>query len=249
MNDFSPPSSDAFGFAGGEVHVWTVPLDGPADRLLPTLSEEERRRADRFHFAHHRQAFMVARGRLREILGGYLRTPPLALQFRLGPVGKPELANGALAFNLSHSHGLAVVAVAASGAVGVDLEKVRPMPDADQLADRFFASREAARLRALPTAVRLASFFRCWTRKEAFIKATGQGLNFPLDRFEVTLAPDEPAQLLHVVGDPAAPGRWSMHHLTPAEGYVAALAIDRRVPPEAVRCYRLAEELQRRPAG
>ncbi len=204
------------------------------------LSTDEQRRADRFHFAHHRQRFTIARGVLRSLLGHYLGHTPEAVRFRLGPYGKPALPDPArLFFNLSHSHDLALVAVTEAGQVGIDVEKVRPMVDADQLADRYFSPRETARLRALTEEVRLASFFRCWTRKEAYIKATGLGMSFPLDQFEVTLAPDEPAQLLHVEGDPAATRRWSMHHLAPVDDYVAALAIDGAVPAGQVRCFRL----------
>lgn len=216
-----------------EVHIWRAWLDQPSEvvqELHEVLDGDERGRAERFRFERDRRRFVVGRGRLRLILGRYLSAAPADLRFAYGAHGKPTVAGAAdgrpLCFNVSHSDALAVYAVTRGRQLGVDVEAVRPMPDAEQLAARFFSPRENAAWRALGPGDKPAAFFRCWTRKEAFLKATGQGLAQPLDAFDVTLAPEAPARLLYVAGDPEAAARWTLRDLAPAAGYVAALAVE-----------------------
>ncbi len=226
-----PP--DELRISADEVHVWRIPLDRPAEvvaRLGRTLDPEERRRADRFHSATHRAHFVVGRGSLRAILGRYLAADPAGLAFRYGPKGKPELAGSdpgfPLRFNLAHSHGLALLAVALGRPVGIDLERVRPMDDLGRIVARFFSAAERSAFFALPEDQRAEAFFRGWTRKEAYMKATGEGFAMPLDRFDVALAPGEPPGLLRVDGRPHESARWTFRDLVPGPEYRAALAVE-----------------------
>jgi 4'-phosphopantetheinyl transferase len=215
------------------VHVWRISLDiGDAlhSRLRDILADDERHRADRFHFEKDRRHFTAGRGTLRTILAGYLGLRPEEIRFSYTNYGKPLLAgaNEALRFNLSHSHGLALLAVTRGREIGVDIEFTRDNleRDGELLAERFFSRHEVAALRSLPPEVRREAFFHCWTRKEAYIKAHGMGLSLPLDQFDMTLHPDEPAALLATRHDPAEAQRWSMRSLLPGEGYVGALAVE-----------------------
>jgi 4'-phosphopantetheinyl transferase len=224
---------------GDEIHVWQVSLMQQAthyEQFVDAMFPDERARASRFHFARDRRRFVVGRGLLREIVGLYLDLRPDQVRFDYGQQGKPRLADGmgdgSLQFNLAHSHELALVALVRNRAIGVDLEQVRDLPDADQLASQFFSKHEYAALQALPAEQRLVGFFNCWTRKEAYVKATGDGLNCPLGEFDVSLAPGEPARLLRVRGNPGAACRWSMWSLAPGPGYIGALAL---ALPEADR--------------
>lgn len=227
------PSPEPLTVGSDEVHVWCVTLDQTASRvqsLQHTLSPDERRRAERFYFEQDRTRFIICRGLLRTILGGYLGIEPSRLRFCYGPRGKPALAEisggDTLRFNVSHSHGLALYAVTGGREIGIDLEHIRPIPEALQIAERFFSAHENAVLRTLPTSQKLEAFFNGWTRKEAYIKARGEGLTLPLDQFDVSLAPGEPAALLSTKGDLQEASRWSIQELTPASGYVAALAVE-----------------------
>jgi 4'-phosphopantetheinyl transferase len=201
---------------------------GTVGPLAACLSEDERARASRFTFDRDARRFKVARSALRTLLGGYLGLAPGGVAFTYQAHGKPALdgIRTALGFNLSHSGEVAVVAAGWDRAVGVDVELCRPLPDLAALAARSFAPRERAVLDALPETERPAAFFRCWTRKEAFIKATGLGLAQPLDGFVVSLAPDEPACFLDIEGDPDALARWTLHDLQPPDGYAGALVVE-----------------------
>jgi len=207
----------------GEVHVWYVDLAVETEtqrRLTAGLSEDERARAARFVFARDCRRFVVARSALRALLAEYLDVPAAALRFAYGPHGKPALDGdqAALGFNLSHSGEVAVVAMGWERALGIDVEQWRPLPD--------LGAEERAVLDALPASEQPAAFFRCWTRKEAFIKATGEGLAHPLDAFTVSLAPGEPARFLDIDGDPAALARWTLHELRSPAGYSGALVVE-----------------------
>ncbi len=221
----APPA--ALTLPGDEVHVWRASLHAPAPwvrHFADTLSPDERARAARFAVPGDGERFTVARGVLRHLLARYAGADPAGLRFTYGPHGKPELSGQSwLGFNLSHARGLALLAVARSRAVGVDLEYQRTDLDLVRMADRFFSPGEAARLRRLPGAERLAAFFRCWTCKEAYLKATGRGLSLPLDSFDVSLAPGKPAVLLRCDGDAA---RWTLCDLPAGPEYAAALAVD-----------------------
>jgi 4'-phosphopantetheinyl transferase len=213
----------------GVVHVWRVPLADPAAAraLRPLLDDEERARADRFYREEHRVRFAVAHGWKRRILARYAGRPASSLRFVCGEHGKPSLAGdgaGDLHFNLSHSGDLALVAVARTP-VGVDVERWDAEVEHLELAERFFSPSERGALRALAEdadAV-VAGFFAAWSRKEAYLKATGHGISRGLHHFDVTLAPGVQARLLADRLDPAATARWVMHALDVAPGYSAAL--------------------------
>jgi 4'-phosphopantetheinyl transferase len=218
--------------ARDEVHVWRVGLNHPGTRvgeLRALLSREEGERAARFHFEKDRAHFIVARGVLRTLLGLYLGSPPAELGFVYSPFGKPALAHGSGAhpvrFNVSHSCALALYAFARGREVGVDVEHARADFAGEDIAARFFSAREVAALRAVEPDRRTEAFFNCWTRKEAYIKAIGEGLSHPLDSFAVSLSPGEPAALLHSA-DASEPPRWSFRELKPAPGYAAALVVE-----------------------
>lgn len=214
-----------------DVHVWRIALevsDPLLARLRETLADDERRRAERFHFEKDRRYFTAARGAMRILLADYVARRPQEVRFAYGNYGKPRLADEAdLRFNLTHSHGLALLAVTRGRDLGVDVEHLRDVAgDGGPLAERFFSPREAAVLRSLPPEQRREAFFHCWTRKEAYIKANGKGLSLPLDQFDVSLRPGDPAMLLATRHGPDDVRRWSMQSLLPAEGYVGALAVE-----------------------
>ena len=227
----SPPEALLLG--RDDVHVWRATLDETPSRIdsfLRTLAADERTRAERFYFPRDRERFIVARGVLRAILALYSNRAPECVSFSDGPHGKPALASesgeAAIRFNVSHSYGVALYAVTRDREVGIDVELIRSDLKVEQIAARFFSRHEIATLRALPADLQEAAFFRCWTRKEAYIKATGAGLSLPLDQFEVSLTPGEPAALLSTQRDPNEAQRWSLQELTPAPGYAAALAVE-----------------------
>jgi len=219
--------------APGEVRVWLARLDCPAPVLAALdrrLSTEERTRAAAFRFARDRRRFVAARGFLRGVLGRCLEVHPQEVKFAYGSHGKPRLAEegSGLRFNLSHSGERAACALCLGSEIGVDVEAVRDLGDADDIAARFFSAAEGAALRRLPANERLEAFFHCWTRKEAYLKALGDGLARPLDGFDVTLLPAEPARLARVAGDEAEAARWSLEQLDPGPGYVGAVAVQGR---------------------
>jgi 4'-phosphopantetheinyl transferase len=196
--------------------------------LARLLGAEERARAERFHFARDRDRYVASHGMLRSVLGRYAGQPGPALRFAAGPHGKPALALPAgsdLRFNLSHSGDLALLAVARGREVGVDVEQVAERAWME-VARRFFSSREQSLLAELPDGARPEAFFRCWTRKEAYIKARGLGLHANLTAFDVSLAPGEPAALLRAADDPVGPEGWQLVDLAPAPGYAGALAVE-----------------------
>jgi 4'-phosphopantetheinyl transferase len=228
------------------VHVWRAFLnaDGSSlDRYTATLSVEEHRRARRYHFDRDRSDFVTGRGLLRRLLGRYLQVAPEQVRFLYGEHGKPALApehGTALRFNVSHSDRVLLCAVTADREVGVDVERVRPLPDMDEVAACVFTARERAVLRRLPGPERQKAFFRCWTRKEAYIKAGGDGFALPVQQIEASLEPGEPARLLHVDGAPDEAGRWCLRELRPAPGYVGAVAL--RGHGWRVKCWNWAAE-------
>lgn len=205
-----------------EIHIWRAWLDvepKERDRLSLYLTEDERTRASRFVFQHDREHFAVARGRLREILGTYLQRPPQRLEFRTGPYGKLTLADCPdLRFNLTHSYGLALYAFAMNRELGIDTEKIRPEFATKGIAERYFSAAEQSELHELPVEVQTSAFFLCWTRKEAYVKAHGNGLQIPLESFDVSLTPGEPEKLRSADSE-----RWNMRSFEPALEYIASL--------------------------
>lgn len=234
LDDFRPTARPAARPAWREVHLWSAnlkPTGARVEELRRLLTVEEKARADRFHFDRHRRRFIVRRGVLRLLLAGYLADDPAQVRLAEGEKGKPFALQDAawseqLHFNLTDSKNLAVYAFTRGAELGVDVEILRPMPDALQLAERFFSAEEQERLRRVPPEGRSHAFFNCWTRKEAYIKAIGEGLSEPLDRFSVTLLPDEPARFVHLGGDRERAAAWTLLHLAPEDGAVGALAFE-----------------------
>jgi 4'-phosphopantetheinyl transferase len=211
-----------------EVHVWQASLDAGAaavERLSGYLSPLEKDRAARFVSPKDGNRFAVCRGTLRELLGGYLRRPAAGICLEVGPRGKPALHTDAqapdLRFNLSNSQGTALYAFALRREVGIDIEKVRPAAAFEGIEERYFSPRERQELRELPEKLRPEGFFLCWTRKEAYVKARGDGLYQPLGSFDVSLTPGAPAVLNSPDRD-----RWSMYSLRPRADFVGALVVE-----------------------
>ena len=214
--------------------MFCASLDAPSawrGRYRGMLGVDELARAARFRFERDRRRFITRRGLLRGTLGRYLGAEPGEIRFVTSQHGKPGLAPpwaySDLRFNLSHSAGLALYAFALGREVGVDIERERSDVVHDQLAERFFSPYERDVITSLPPEDRLGAFFRCWTRKEAFIKAHGEGLSLPLEAFDVSLDKRE-ARLLATRGGLGKPEGWSLQHLAPAPGFAAALAVEGR---------------------
>lgn len=255
MTGFAPCApSTGLALPHGEVHVWAVALDPPPElcaRLEASLAADERERAARFRFDRHRRQYQVGRGALRALLGAYLGIPAAAVRFAYGERGKPFLAAGEtipagagdLCFNLSNSHELALVGFVRGQEIGVDVEHLKPMSDLEQIAERFFSESERMALRQLPAERKEEGFFNCWTRKEAYLKAVGEGLAARLDSFDVTLIPGEPPRMLTLEGDAVRAERWSFQHFVPESGYLGALAIESR--PLPVRTFRFSPAARR----
>lgn len=231
--------------SGALVHVWSADLDDPAfpaDALVQLLSPDERGRAARFRFERDRRRFSSSRGLLRVLLGGYLNHAPAAIEFEYGPSGKPKLRTGRaeppIQFNLAHANSCVLFGFARGCELGVDVEQLRDLPELGEIADRFFSPSEAERVVNTVTGDRVPAFFRCWTRKEAFIKALGDGLSRPLDSFAVTVESDRPPRIEWALGEPELASLWSLHHLEPRTGYVAAVALPHPNARVECRCLR-----------
>lgn len=228
MKSKSENCSCSFDLSGRCVHVWSLRNDAPgtaARKFEAFLSIEERQHASRFCSERLRDSFFVARGALRYLLGRYVDLCPAEVRFKDGPQGKPALIRDVgIKFNTTHSGDFVAFAFTAGCEVGIDLEKIRPLPDLMDIANRFFSTDEAVELDSLPPGRRESAFFRCWTRKEAYIKATGCGLSAPLDQFQVSLLPHEPAQLIQLARDANAAKAWTLDDLKLATDYEGALA-------------------------
>lgn len=254
-NETTPDSAwsaqpDKLSLPDDELHVWCASLDESETQLQilsSLLAPDEIDRAQRFHFRKDRVHFIVARGILRTILGQYLNEHPARLSFSYSSYGKPALnrvgatrsiddAADNISFNLSHSAGLALYAIARKREVGVDIEYVRPDFADMKIAGQFFFASEIAALLSSPPERRAIEFFNYWTLKEAYIKARGEGLTFPLDQFCVSLIPGSQQAILDVNGDPHEASRWSLRALSPAQGYAAAVVAEGQ--DWKLRCWR-----------
>ncbi|MGA8305896.1 MAG: 4'-phosphopantetheinyl transferase superfamily protein [Candidatus Acidiferrales bacterium] len=210
------------------VDIWRADLEVhplELNRLQNYLSTDELDRAARFHFARDRRRFIVARAILRDILARYLDQPPAELQFSYSAHGKPSLArnwdSACLRFNISHASSVAVYGISCNREVGIDIERIEPKWAVWEIADKFFTPNETATLRSLPANLLSEAFFNCWTRKEAYVKARGTGLQTALNSFEVSLAPGEQATFLS-----EGESGWSLKALPIDRGYVAAIAVE-----------------------
>jgi 4'-phosphopantetheinyl transferase len=229
QDSWNPPAAD-LKLGPDDVHVWRASLNSSTsstEGLLEILDPDEQRRADKYHFKRDRERFIIARGALRQILSRYLVIAPVLIRFTYSPYGKPGLAGEMkkLSFNVSHANEMALYAVAIGCEVGLDIEFIREDFAGMEIAERFFSPQEVADLRALPSDLQRLAFFNCWTRKEAYIKARGEGFSHRLAQFAVSCVPGQPAALLSTENDPREFSRWWLQELRPGAGYVAALAL------------------------
>jgi 4'-phosphopantetheinyl transferase len=227
MDFTGTPVQPSWDLTNRRVEVWSVDTMSPpavVRRLETVLSVDERERAARFGLERHRDAFIVARGVLRMLLARYVDRRSEDLLFVYGTKGKPSLTGNPLDFNVSHSDGIAVFAFARGCELGVDVERIHALTDMMEIARRFFSPGEAEELTGLPEEEREHAFFHCWTRKESYVKATGNGLFTPLRDFRVTLRPDEPARFIYVENDPSTALQWTLHNLRIAPAFAAAMA-------------------------
>jgi 4'-phosphopantetheinyl transferase len=241
MHSWEPPRGECR-LRAGEVHIWGASLDicGPVlEELTGLLSGEERRRAGKLKSARDGDRFIAARGTLRQLLARNLHADPSAIEFSLNPYGKPSLKKDMnpddIRFNVSYSNELMLIAVSRGMEVGVDIEYMRPDIECVELAKQFFTTGEAASLCSLPREEMLKNFYRVWTCKEAYIKATGLGLSMPLNHFEVTLLPNGSAALKSSDGSMEDISMWSLFELTLADKYKGALTTKKH--PNSMRFF------------
>jgi 4'-phosphopantetheinyl transferase len=225
----------SFQLVHDDVHIWSASLEQPAEyreKLFLLLSFDERTRVERFYFEKDRNRYIIGRGLLRILLGGYLGLNPSTIQFTYGAYGKPALAEEvhgrALEFNVSHSNDMAVYIFTWDQPVGIDIEYIHSMKDMDDFALRFFTPDECALIRSLPMAQKQKTFFKLWTCKEAYLKAYGSGLTVPLNQVEVSFATEETASFTSIGGDREQAARWYLDIFNPVPGYQAALAVERQ---------------------
>ena len=227
MSDWN--STPTYQLAPCQVDVWRVWLDEEQSWMWEVLSDEEQARAKRFKFPRHRRRSIVARASLRHLLGRYLQIDPADIVLHTTEHGKPYVKHlygpHELTFNVSHSHECALIALTIDRLIGVDVEHLRKVRDVRNIAKHFFAAGEVAKLRTVDEAELNSTFLRCWTRKEAFIKAIGEGLSHPLHQFEVTFLADEDPGLLYDKSEPNAAEKWQMFALDPHPDYIAALIV------------------------
>jgi 4'-phosphopantetheinyl transferase len=218
--------------AENEVQLWRVDLEAVAEeeeRCRQILAPDELERASRYRFSRDRRAYVAARAVLRTILGRYVNSDPSEIAFSYSENGKPSLAPHSRAnpidFNVSHSGGLGLIGFTCKRQVGVDIEKIRARFDGDAIS-RFFSKQEQTELLLLPSEERDVGFFRCWTRKEAYIKAAGKGLSLPLQQFDVSVKAGDEDALLATRPDPAESGHWSLREVPVGPDYVGAICVE-----------------------
>jgi 4'-phosphopantetheinyl transferase len=219
-----------------DVQVWVARLHQPPAQIrayADTLSADELERAHRFHFERDQNSFIAARGVLRTTLGVYLGVEAALVEFTYGPHGKPALAASStdtdLTFNLSHSEDLALVALTRGRPIGVDIERMKPFAEVADVPPSIFSPRELTEFRTLSPDDQQASFFNAWTRKEAFVKATGSGFSMSVKEVEVTFAPGQEARLVRLNGSEDAAAQWTLRDLPAPDGFKATVAVSGRV--------------------
>jgi 4'-phosphopantetheinyl transferase len=233
---------------GDEVHIWTgrsVADPAVLDRFRVMLCAAEMARADALKFARHRHEFVSSHALLRMIAGAHLGVAPGEVRFGSNLYGRPRILNPTaepLHFSLSHSDGLIVIALSKHESVGIDVERIRPIAGLESVARSHFTESETSKLEGLADFERLNAFFRCWTRKEAFVKATGLGMSLDFHHVEVSLLDDEKPAILACAWDDSEPGRWRMAEFIPQEGFVACVAA--KVPKLELRFFEGSEFLQ-----
>lgn len=224
-----------------ELNLWLIDMDEAAnlvDSFYPLLSEDEKARSARLIIPVVRNRFILARGAMRVLIADAVSCTPEALQFVYGVHGKPALRNcpdSGVQFNISHSAGMALLAVNRHCPVGVDIERVRPDRPFLKLSERFFSGFESAELASLPESYVMDGFYSCWTRKEAYLKAIGTGLATPLNAFDVTLRPEDAPALYGQRIDPDETSRWRIFNVEVPPGYRAAVATGWKSPEIIIR--------------
>jgi 4'-phosphopantetheinyl transferase len=216
----------------GKVHLWqafTIDWLSSIEELQDLLSSIEIDRARRFHFEWDKLRYVVAHGLLRMLISSYMNIPAHRIRFRGGPFGKPELHGNqrapSFSFNISHSHELTVFAFSSYQRIGVDVEYVRPLPDFEEIVNAYFHPNEREALRGFPLQARQTAFFDCWTKKEAFVKATGEGLNRPLDSFAIPMGNGSGQCFLSLDEGAGKNERWTFLPLRPARRYTGAVVV------------------------
>ena len=246
--DFSSRPSSRFPKSlGGDVHVWRLFLDLPVEgvqALRGFLAEDEIERADRFHQETDRTRFIIGRGLLRCLLARYLNVRPNEIRFQYNPWGKPylslEIHPSAPMFNFSHSQDLALCALSRDRMIGVDIEHVRNLVGYADIAERFFSIQEIEAIAAQPEPMRQRAFFSCWTQKEAFVKALGQGLSIHLNRFNLPMSSPNPTSVTYEGSCFLETSRWSLLDLNLGADYVGSIAVEGDMP--RVHCWKLQEK-------
>jgi 4'-phosphopantetheinyl transferase len=235
MHSWTPPP-DKLPEPDVNVQVWAVQLDDTSidfERGRELLSADERERAARFRFDIHRRRYLAAHIALHEILSRYIAAAPARLSFDLGANGKPRLSHepgpSGVEFNLSHSNEMALLAVARGRELGVDVEHVREQFEFQEVAERFFTAKEVAAMLSLPAELQRRAFYKCWTSKEAYLKAKGTGLSGALDEVEISLGSDGQVRINANVAN------WWLFELDPIAGYEAALVVASSSAP--IQCY------------
>jgi 4'-phosphopantetheinyl transferase len=228
LDEVGKPEAGTIRLSPREIQIWGIWLtasDAAVAYYHSILSVDERHRAERFRFGNLRRSYILSRGGLRIVLAHYLGCAPTGIEFIGGPKGKPALRHSSrIQFNVSHSGQMALYALTVGCELGVDVEQLRTLEDTESIAKRFFSPGEASELLSLNSEERGPAFFRCWTRKEAYVKAIGDGLTIPLNGFQVTLLPGVPARFIQLAGDPGIAREWILEHLDLAPGYIGALA-------------------------
>jgi 4'-phosphopantetheinyl transferase len=224
--------------------IWLTALDAALTSYRATLSADERDRAERYRFENLRRSYTLSRGALRFLLAHYLGCSPNEIKLISGPKGKPALKDSSrIRFNVSHSGQMALYAFTLDCDLGVDVEQLRKFDDTELIATRFFSAAEASELLSLDPSDRCIAFFRCWTRKEAYVKAIGDGLAIPLNGFQVTLLPGVPPRFVHIAGDMGTAKDWTLHDIAVAPDYVGALAYQDSPRPITIQTTVRADEL------
>ncbi len=213
-----------------EVQVWYLLLTDYSDATTnywAQLSIDEKARAELFAFEQDRTRFVIGRASLRRLVSRYIGVAPTGVQFRYGNYGKPELFQSSLCFNISHSGNLIIFAFVWRRRVGVDVERLGRLERFEEIVRHEFAAAEYLELMSLPEPLRRRAFFNCWTRKEAYIKAKGEGLSIPLRQFQVSMVPGLPARLLQHQDGTEELLRWNWAELAIEAGYVGALVVEK----------------------
>jgi len=225
------------------VDIWKICLKASDSQLSDywqILSTEEKDRALQFYFKKETNAFIVSRAMLKTLCANYLYLKPQEIQLSYGEFGKPYLKASNLDFNISHSAGQALMAFTSGSEIGIDIEKLNPDIEIEKLVKRFFSINEAKTVLALERSQRVTAFFKCWTRKEAFIKAVGKGLSFPLDQFDVTI--HEEVKFLSINGDENLAEEWSLVSFAPEKNFTAAFSMKNKI--KEINFYDFSKETQ-----